>query len=87
MTEQEKKDAERQAKNAALAAQLKLIEEEEARLDALHYNLRNDPAFSRTSKEATWEFIRKSPIKYPRTEYQMQGWDYYQADGTFAVFE
>ncbi len=70
MTEQEKKDAERQAKNAALAAQLKLIEEE-ARLDALHYNIRNDPAFSRTSKEATWEFIRKSPIKYPRTEYQM----------------
>jgi len=74
-------------KNDEQEKKLKLIEAEEARLDALHYNQRNDPAFSRTSKEATWEFIRKSPIKYPRTEFYSQGWDYYQAEGTFAVFE
>ncbi len=93
MTAQEKQAAEQAArnqaeaeKNAAAAAQIKLIEAEEARIDALHFNQKNDPAFSRTSREATWEFIKKSPIQYPRTQFS-QGWDYYRAEGTFGLFE
>ncbi len=93
MTAQEKQAAEQAArnqaeaeKNAAAAAQVKLIEAEEARIDALHFNQKNDPAFSRTSHEATWEFIKKSPIQYPRTQFS-QGWDYYRAEGTFGLFE
>ena len=94
MTAQEKQAAEQAARNqaeaeqnAAAAAQLKLIEAEEARIDALHFNQKNDPAFSHTSKEASLEYIKKSPIKYPRTQYTMGGWEYYRAEGTYGLQE
>ncbi len=94
MTAQEKQAAEQAARNqaeaeqnAAVAAQLKLIEAEEAKIDALHFNQKNDPAFSHTSKEASLEYIKKSPIKYPRTQYTMGGWEYYRAEGTYGLQE
>ena len=94
MTYEEKQAAEKAAKDQAeaqkkaeAAAQLKLIEAEEARIDALHFNQKNDPAFSHTSKEASQEYIKKSPIKYPQTKYQMGGWEYFRGEGTFGLFD
>lgn len=94
MTYEEKQAAEKAAKDQAeaqkkaeAAAQLKLIEAEEAKIDALHFNQKNDPAFSHTSKEASQEYIKKSPIKYPQTKYQMGGWEYFRGEGTFGLFD
>lgn len=85
--EKAEKDKAEAQKKAEAAAQLKLIEAEEARIDALHFNQKNDPAFSHTSKEASQEYIKKSPIKYPRTQYQMGGWEYFRGEGTFGLFD
>ena len=85
--EKAEKDKAEANKKAEAAAQLKLIEAEEAKIDALHFNQKNDPAFSHTSKEASLEYIKKSPIKYPRTQYTMGGWEYYRAEGTYGLQE
>jgi len=79
-------DAEEQIKSDT-DDDIKMIEAEEEKIDALSFNQKNDPAFSRTSKEATLEFIRKSPIQYPKTKAYTQGWDYYKYDGSFGLFE
>ena len=85
--EKAEKDKAEANKKAEAAEQLKLIEAEEAKIDALHFNQKNDPAFSHTSKEASLEYIKKSPIKYPRTQYTMGGWEYYRAEGTYGLQE